>query len=327
MTNIEKDRNYENENNNNSTNEKNTHNMKKSKRITIHDIIRKKKAHQRITVVTSYDYTLASLCDRAGVDILMVGDSAGMVMLGYDSTVSVTMDDMCMFVGAVHRARKTAVIVADMPFMSYQTSISDAIKNAGRLVKSGADSVKLEGGTEMASRVKGIVDAGIPVMGHIGLQPQTAALADGYKVQGRTAQEATKLLYDAIALEKAGAFSIVFEMVSHEATDMITKRINIPTIGIGSGAKCDGQVLVIHDMLGMYDVIKPKFAKRYCNLANDITKVVSSYVKDVTCGEFPTKENEFSMAKGEYEKLKMMTENKLLLQENNTKQNTVESTK
>lgn len=276
---------------------------KKKKRTTIHDIIRKKKTCERITVVTSYDYTLASLCDRAGVDILMVGDSAGMVMLGYDSTVSVTMDEMCMFVGAVNRARKTAAIVADMPFMSYQASTADAVKNAGRLVKSGADAVKLEGGAEMASRVRGIVDAGIPVMGHIGLRPQTAALADGYKIQGRTAQEAERLLHDAAALEKAGAFSIVLEMVAHEATAAITRQTGMPTIGIGSGAKCDGQVLVIHDMLGMYDVIKPKFAKRYCNLAEEITKVVSAYVNDVTHGRFPATEHEFSMAQGEHEKL------------------------
>lgn len=276
---------------------------KKKKRTTIHDIIRKKKTGERITVVTSYDYTLASLCDRACVDILMVGDSAGMVMLGYDSTVSVTMDEMCIFVGAVNRARKAAAIVADMPFMSYQSSTADAVKNAGRLVKSGADAVKLEGGAEMASRVRGIVDAGIPVMGHIGLRPQTAALADGYKIQGRTVQEAERLLHDAVALEKAGAFSIVLEMVAHEAAAAITRQTSIPTIGIGSGAKCDGQVLVIHDMLGMYDVIKPKFAKRYCNLAQEITKVVSAYVSDVTHGRFPATEHEFSMAQGEHEKL------------------------
>ena len=275
------------------------------KRKTIRDILKKKAQHEPITTVTSYDYTLASLCDRGGVDILMVGDSAAMVMLGYDNTVNISIKEMCIFVGAVNRARKSAVIVADMPFMSYQTSTKNAIKNAGRLVKAGADSVKIEGGGSEAvlSRVSGIVDAGIPVMGHIGLQPQTSTLADGYRVQGRTAQEAKRLVSDAIALEKAGAYAIVLEMVAHEAAGIITESVNIPTIGIGSGAKCDGQVLVIHDMLGMYDALKPKFAKRYCNFADEITKVVASYVSDVKSGRFPTKDNEFGMKDKEYQLL------------------------
>ncbi len=274
-----------------------------AKRKTIRDILKKKAQHEPIAIVTSYDYTLASLCDRGGVDILMVGDSAAMVMLGYDSTVHVTVNDMCIFVSAVYRARKSAVIVADMPFMSYQTSTTDAIKNAGILIKAGADSVKVEGGgaETVLSRVRGIVDAGIPVMGHIGLQPQTATLVDGYRVQGRTAQEAKRLVSDAIALEEAGAYAIVLEMVTHEVAKAITESVSIPTIGIGSGAKCDGQVLVIHDMLGMYDALKPKFVKRYCNLADDITKVVASYVSDVKSGQFPTKNNEFSMKNEEYQ--------------------------
>ena len=276
---------------------------KKKRRTTVGDIVRKKNTRSRITAVTSYDYALASLCDRAGVDVLLVGDSAGMVMLGYENTIPVTMDEMCVFVGAVSRARNTPIIVADLPFMSYQASTADAVRNAGRLIRAGADAVKLEGGAEMAPRITGIAGAGIPVMGHIGLRPQTASLADGYRGQGRTASEARKLLDDARALEAAGAFSIVLEMVAHEAADAITRRVAVPTIGIGSGAGCDGQVLVIHDMLGMYDAIKPKFAKRYCNLSDEITRAVSSYAEDVRCGRFPAKENRFAMNAGEYDKL------------------------
>ena len=275
-----------------------------SGRLTIRDITVMKKAQERITVVTSYDYTLASLCDRTGtVDILLVGDSAGMVMLGYDNTAHVTMDEMCMFTGAVSRARKRSVIVADMPFMSYQADTADAVRNAGRLIRAGADAVKLEGGAEIAPRVRGIVGAGIPVMGHIGLQPQTAALSEGYRVQGRTAAEAAGLLGDAGALEEAGVFAIVLEMVAHEAAGVVTRRSTVPTIGIGSGAECDGQVLVVHDMLGMYDVIRPKFAKRYCNLADEIAGAVSSYADDVARGRFPARENRFAMSGGEYARL------------------------
>lgn len=263
----------------------------------------KKSRQERISIVTSYDYALASMCDRGGVDMLMVGDSAGMVMLGYKNTIPVTMNEMCVFVGAVSRARKKAAIVADMPFMSYQPSTRDAIKNAGRLIRVGSDAVKIEGGAEVAPKIKAITDAGIPVMGHIGLQPQTASLADGYKVQGKTAADAKRLFEDAVSLQDAGAFAIVLEMVAYEAAEAITRRIKIPTIGIGSGAGCDGQVLVIHDMLGMYDVIKPKFAKRYCNLSGMITDAVSSYVQDVRRGSFPADENRFAMGAGQYEAL------------------------
>lgn len=270
-------------------------NVNGGKRVTIRDIAEKKRRQERISVVTSYDYALASLCDGAGVDILMVGDSAGMVMLGYENTVPVTMEEMCMFTGAVGRARKRSFIVSDLPFMSYQTGVSDAIANAGRLVRAGADAVKLEGGSEMASKVRGITDAGIPVMGHIGLRPQTAGLAGGYRVQGRTAAEAHRLLDDAAALEEAGAFSVVLELVTRQAAKAVTEGISIPTIGIGSGPGCDGQVLVIHDMLGMYDAIKPKFAKRYRNLSDEIAGAVSSYVGDVAGGVFPARENCFEM--------------------------------
>jgi 3-methyl-2-oxobutanoate hydroxymethyltransferase len=271
---------------------------------TPRDIIAKKIAGQKISVITAYDYSLASLCDRAGVDVLLVGDSAGMVMLGYENTIPVTMEQMELFTEAVSRARQNALIVGDLPFMSYQANISDAITNSGRLIKAGADAVKLEGGQEMANTIKAIVETGIPVMGHIGLQPQTTMLSQGYRVQGRTKDTAIKLIEDAKALEKAGVFSIALEMISHEVAKIISESINIPTIGIGSGKNCDGQVLVIHDMLGMYDKLKPKFVKRYLSLSKDIVKAVESYRKDVESGRFPTKENWFSMDASELEKLR-----------------------
>jgi len=271
---------------------------------TPRDIIAKKAAGKKISVVTAYDYSLASLCDRAGVDVLLVGDSGGMVMLGYENTIPVTMTQMKIFTEAVSRARQNALVVGDLPFMSYQANVSDAIKNSGRLIKAGADAVKLEGGIEMADTIKAIVDTGIPVMGHIGLQPQTTMLSQGYRVQGKTKETALKLIESAKALEEAGVFSIALEMVSHEVAEIISKSISVPTIGIGSGKNCDGQVLVIHDMLGMYDKLKPKFVKRYLSLSKEITKAVESYRKDVESGRFPGKENWFSMDKSELDKLR-----------------------
>ncbi len=271
---------------------------------SVKDIISKKKSGKKISVVTAYDYTIASLCDRASVDILLVGDSGGMVMLGYDNTIPVTMEQMELFTQAVSRARQNALIVGDLPFMSYQSNISDAIANSGRLIKAGADTVKLEGGSEMTGTIKAIVETGIPVMGHIGLQPQTTMLSQGYRVQGKTVEEATKLIDDAKALEEAGVFSIALEMISHEVAKIISDSVSVPTIGIGSGKCCDGQVLVIHDMLGMYDKLKPKFVKRYLSLSEDITKAVKAYRKDVELGKFPSKENWFSMDKSEFEKLR-----------------------
>lgn len=269
---------------------------------TVNDIVQKKNK-EKITVLTSYDYTLATLCDTAGVDVLLVGDSAGMVMLGYENTIPVTMDQMCLFTEAVSKARKNSLVVADLPFMSYQANINDAISNSGRLIRAGADAVKLEGGAEMVETISSIVEIGIPVMGHIGLQPQTTMLSQGYKVQGRTKDSAARLIRDAKALEEAGVFCIVLEMVSHEVAKMITESVSVPTIGIGSGVDCDGQVLVVHDMLGMYDKIKPKFAKRYMALSDDIVKAVKSYTADVTSKKFPAQENWFSMDELEFEKL------------------------
>ena len=271
---------------------------------SVQDIINMKKEKKKISVITGYDYSLASLCDKAGIDVLLVGDSAGMVMLGYENTIPVTMEQMSMFTEAVSRARKNSLLVSDLPFMSYQTSIEDAINNSGRLIKAGADAIKLEGGSIMAETISAIVDIGIPVMGHIGLQPQTTILSQGYKVQGKTKDAAIKLIEDAKELEEAGVFSIALEMVSHEVAQIISETVNIPTIGIGSGAGCDGQVLVVQDVLGMYNDIKPKFAKRYMNLSEDIVKSLEDYKKDVELGTFPAEENCFSMDKEELKKLR-----------------------
>ena len=270
---------------------------------SVQDIINMKKDEKKISVITSYDYTLGSLCDKAGIDILLVGDSAGMVMLGYENTVPVTMGQMCLFTEAVSIARKNSLLVADLPFMSYQPNIDDAIKNSGRLIKAGADAVKLEGGAAIAETISAIVDVGIPVMGHIGLQPQTTILSQGYKVQGKTKDTALKLIDDAKELEEAGVFSIALEMVSHEVAEIISETISIPTIGIGAGAGCNGQVLVVQDILGMYDKIRPKFAKRYMNLSDDIVKALENYKNDVELGTFPSQENWFSMNDDEFEKL------------------------
>ena len=270
---------------------------------SVQDIIKMKKDEKKISVITSYDYTLASLCDKAGIDILLVGDSAGMVMLGYENTVPVTMDQMCMFTEAVSRARKNSLLVADLPFMSYQASIDDAITNSGRLIKAGADAVKLEGGTPMVETISAIVDVGIPVMGHIGLQPQTTMLSQGYRVQGKTKETALKLIDDAKELEEAGVFSIALEMVSHEVAQIISETISVPTIGIGSGVGCNGQVLVVQDLLGMYDKLKPKFVKRYLHLSEDIVKALENYKNDIETGTFPAQENWFSMDENELKKL------------------------
>jgi len=270
---------------------------------SVRDILSMKNS-KKITVLTAYDYTTAQLCDKAGIDILLVGDSGGMVMLGYENTIPVTMEQMCFFTEAVARGRQNAMLVADLPFMSYQTSKSQAIENSGRLIKAGADAVKLEGGLEVKDTVRAIVEIGIPVMGHIGFQPQTTTLQEGYKVQAKTKDAAVKLIKAAKTLEEAGAFSIALEMVTKEVAKIISNSIKIPTIGIGSGPDCDGQVLVFHDVLGLYEKIKPKFAKRYLELSNEIVNAVISYKNDVVFGKFPSSEHSFSMDKSEFERLK-----------------------
>lgn len=271
---------------------------------SVKDILDKKRNGVKISVITAYDYTLATLCDKADVDILLVGDSAGMVMLGYENTIPVTMEQMIIFTEAVSRARQSSLIVADMPFMSYQASISDAITNSGKLIKAGADAVKLEGGKIIAPTIKAIIDAGIPVMGHIGFQPQTTTLSQGYRVQARTSDAARNLIEDAKAIEEAGAFSIVLEMVTSEVTKIISESVSIPTIGIGAGKHSDGQVLVVHDILGLYDKLKPRFVRQYLSLSDPITKAIKKYKHDVETGRFPAKDNWFSMDRAEYDKLR-----------------------
>lgn len=246
------------------------------------------KGRQKIAMVTAYDYTMAALCEGAGVDVLLVGDSAGMVMMGHRSTVPVTMDDMCLFTGSVARARRDALLVADMPFMSYQADASQAVSNAGRLVRAGADAVKLEGA--MPGTVSAITGVGIPVMGHLGVLPQTALLGEGYAVRGG-AEAARAMTEEARALAEAGAFAVTLEMVSREAAGQITRSVPVPTIGIGSGPDCDGQVLVLQDMLGMYERVRPRFVKRYAEIGGAVTDAVKRYAGDVRAGRFPAPEN------------------------------------
>src|SRR3990172_7776915 len=248
------------------------------KKITI-PYLHGKKAHgEPITMVTAYDYPGALAADAAGIDMILVGDSLGMVVLGYDSTVPVTMDEMISHAAAVKRGAKFSFIVGDMPFLSYQTDVKEAIRNAGRFLKeAGSDAVKLEGGAEMADTVKAIVDAGIPVMGHIGLTPQSASKLGGYRVQGKTARAALKLIDDALALEQAGAFSVVLETVPDRVSERVSKKLSIPTIGIGAGAGCDGQVLVFHDLLGYFDRFSPRHNKRYANLREAIVNALATY--------------------------------------------------
>ena len=263
---------------------------------TVNDIIQMK-SREKITVLTGYDSTMATLCDK--VDVILVGDSAGMVMLGYDDTRDVTMDDMIRFTTAVKNAKTNSLIVTDLPINSYENEDS-AITNSKRLVEAGAHAVKLEGGKEIGKIIKAVVDSGIPVMGHLGLLPQTA---EKYSVQAKKSEDAVDLLQDAKNLEESGVFSIVFEMVTSDVAKIITKSVKVPTIGIGSGINCDGQVLVVHDMLGMFEKIKPKFAKRYLNLSEEIRNAINSYVKDVKEEKFPGQEHTFSMEKEELEKM------------------------
>ena len=263
---------------------------------TVSDILQMK-SKEKITVLTGYDSTMTTLCDS--VDVILVGDSAGMVMLGYDDTRDVTMDDMIRFTTAVKNSKTDSLIVTDLPINSYENEDS-AITNSKRLVRAGAHAVKLEGGREVSKIIKAIVDSGIPVMGHLGLLPQTA---EKYSVQAKKSDDAIDLLKDAKFLERAGVFSIVFEMVTSDVAKIITKNVKVPTIGIGSGIDCDGQVLVVHDMLGMFEKIKPKFAKRYLNLSEEIRNAVNLYVSDVKEKRFPENDHIFFMEKDELEKL------------------------
>lgn len=268
-------------------------------KVTVDEILSMKKK-RKITVLTSYDFTTANICDKAGIDILLVGDSAGMVMLGYETTTPVTMEEMLLFCKAVSRGSKRAMVVADMPFMSYQVDVTEAVRNACRFVKeAGVEAVKIEGGEEVVDTVRAIVRAGVPVMGHIGLKPQTAMLWQGYKVQGNNKQSALQLIKDAKALEKAGVYTIVLEKVVSEVAKIITDTVSVPTIGIGAGNVCDGQVLVIHDLLGLYEQVKPKFAKRYAEMSQEMVNALTLFKDDVISEKFPAEENTFHMEKEE----------------------------
>lgn len=265
-------------------------------RITIQDIQQMKRRGQRIAMLTAYDYPTAKLLDEAGVPMLLVGDSLGVVVLGYETTLPVTMQDMLRHTQAVVRGARRALVVADMPFMSYQVSVEQAIRNAGRLIQEGgAQAVKLEGGSGVAPIVQRIVASGIPVMGHIGLTPQSVHQLGGYKVQGKTLPVAARLLDDAAALEAAGAFSLVLEGVPAPLAARISSRLNIPTIGIGAGPGCDGQVQVLHDMLGLFTDFVPKHAKQYVRLGETIRQAAAQYVAEVTAGQFPTEKESFTM--------------------------------
>jgi 3-methyl-2-oxobutanoate hydroxymethyltransferase len=266
------------------------------KKLTIQDIISMKKRGERISMLTAYDAGFAGLIDAAGIDMVLVGDSLGMVLLGYNSTIPVTMEEMLHHCRAAGKGVKRAVLVGDMPFMSYQVLESEAINNAGRFLKeAGCDAVKLEGGTEVCDTVTAIVRAGIPLVGHIGLTPQTASQLGGFKIQGRDADSARRLLQSARNLEAAGAFAIVLECIPAQLSEAITKSVSIPTIGIGAGKNCDGQVLVTHDMVGLFEKFIPSFVKQYVNLAPQIKEAVAAYHEEVKNGTFPAEEYSFNM--------------------------------
>ncbi len=275
-----------------------------SSKVTTATIRQMKNEGRRITMLTAYDYSMAKLVDDAGIDMILVGDSLGNVMLGYDSTLPVTMDDMVHHVKAVCRGAERAMVVADLPFMSYQVSTEEALRNSGRFLKeTTAQSVKLEGGIEIAETIRAIVDAGIPVVGHLGLTPQSVHQMGGYKVQGKDETAAKKLISDAKVVEEAGAFCLVLECVPTPLAKLVTESLGIPTIGIGAGPHCDGQVLVIHDMLGLYPRSSPKFVKKYVNLHEHMGAALKQYRDEVTAGSFPGPEHSFGMAEEVLKKL------------------------
>jgi len=271
------------------------------KKVTTLTFRQKKERGEPITMLTAYDYPTAVAMDRAGVDSILVGDSLAMVVLGYENTLPVTMEEMLHHARAVSRGAKSALLVGDMPFMSYQVSAEEALRNAGRfLQQAGMDAVKLEGGRERADAVRAIVGAGIPVMGHIGLTPQSVHQLGGFRAQGKTASAAKRLLEDAQLLEEAGAFSLVLESVPARLAEYISKQISIPTIGIGAGAGCDGQVLVTHDLLGLFDRFTPKFVRKYANLHEVMDKAFTDYVEDVASRQFPSVEHTVEMTDEEW---------------------------
>ncbi|MGC8719763.1 MAG: 3-methyl-2-oxobutanoate hydroxymethyltransferase [Thermodesulforhabdaceae bacterium] len=273
------------------------------KKVTVPDVIASK-GQRKLTMVTAYDYATAVWVDRSGIDMVLVGDSLAMVMLGHEDTLSVTMEEMLHHTKAVARAVQRALVIGDMPFMSYQASIEQAVINAGRFLKEGrAQAVKLEGGTSVIDQIRAIVNAGIPVQGHIGLTPQSIAQLGGFRVQGKTAEAAKRLIDDALALADAGCFSIVLEAIPAPIAERITDAVPIPTIGIGAGANCDGQVLVLHDMVGLFDRFVPRFVKQYDLLGQRMLKALEQFKQEVENGIFPGPEHTFSMPEEELKKL------------------------
>ena len=271
-------------------------------RTTPQSLLTKKARGEPVTMVTAYDYPSALAADRANLDAILVGDSLGMVVLGYEDTLRVTMDEMLHHARAVSRARPRALLVGDMPFLSYQTSLADAIRNAGRFLSDGGmDAVKLEGGAERAATVHALVDAGITVIGHIGLMPQSIRALGGYRAQGGTATAARRLLEDALTLEGAGCFALVLEAVPDRVAALITKSLSIPTIGIGAGSACDGQVLVFHDVVGLQDSLLPRFVKRYASLLEEAQRALESYRQEVAERRFPGPEHAYPMPDEEWD--------------------------
>jgi 3-methyl-2-oxobutanoate hydroxymethyltransferase len=274
------------------------------KKVTTLTFRQKKERGEPISMLTAYDYPTALAMDKAGIDAILVGDSLAMVVLGYENTLPVTMEEMLHHSRAVARGAKSALLVGDMPFMSYQVSVEEATRNAGRFLQQGGmDAVKLEGGRERAEAVRSITSAGIPVMGHIGLTPQSVNQLGGFRAQGKTAIAAKRLVEDALILEEAGSFSIVLESVPARLAQLISKKISIPTIGIGAGAGCDGQVLVTHDLLGLFDRFTPKFVKKYANFHQEMQKAFSDYIDDVETKRFPAQEHTVEMDDKEWESL------------------------
>ncbi len=272
------------------------------KKVSVTSLRQKKERGQPITMLTAYDYPTALAEDLAGVDVILVGDSLGMVVLGYPNTLPVTMDDMLHHCRAVARAARYALLIGDMPFLSYQVSVEEAVRNAGRFLQEGGmDAVKLEGGRERLEAVRAIVAAGIPVMGHLGLTPQSVHQLGGFRPQGRTAAAAKRLLEDALWLEEAGCFSLVLESVPARLAQFISKRLSIPTIGIGAGLGCDGQVLVTHDMLGLFERFTPRFVKKYANLHAEMQRAFRAYIEDVQSRAFPAEEHSVDMPDDEWE--------------------------
>jgi 3-methyl-2-oxobutanoate hydroxymethyltransferase len=272
-------------------------------KLTVNHLLEMKKKKEKLAVVTAYDYFNALICDRAGVDGILIGDSAAMVMLGYHNTAPIGMQEMLVFCGAVTRAVKRALIIGDLPFGSYQCSVADAVHNAVLFIKAGCNAVKIEGGTEVVPLIRSIIAAGIPVMGHIGFTPQTSSLWNNNRLHGKTEKSALRLLEDARELEEAGAFSVVLEMVTDEVATLISKNLSIPTIGIGSGLNCDGQVLVSHDLLGLFQGVQLRFVKHYAHLYETIFDAISLYRKDVKEKKFPQDTNSFHMDKNELRKV------------------------